>query len=104
MKLLWLTSGYSWGFRFLRDGGAPDPLVEYERHFPTSTLEPEFFTRTGDTVALRLTDPEGRKDDASRPISHDFVIYPPESKQLSSLSEARSLVWPLVAEEYASKY
>ena len=33
MSLIWATRGRTWGFRFLRDGGFPDPLPVYDLAF-----------------------------------------------------------------------
>lgn len=51
--LIWLTRGRSWGFRFLLDGGLPDPLPEYERVFErVDQDEPAACDRVADAVAL----------------------------------------------------
>jgi hypothetical protein len=72
--LIWATRGRSWGFRFLLDGGMPDPLLEFERVFADLGNEPTAWHRTAGKVALRFSDPLGRRDAAGRIIPHDFVV------------------------------
>lgn len=100
MTLIWATRGRTWGFRFLRDGGLADPLPVYERAFADAAGGREFFSRDGDSVALRFVDPEGRSDRSGRPISHDFVVQSPLADEIHSLEDGRRLIWPLVADQY----
>jgi hypothetical protein len=101
MKLIWATRGQTWGFRFLRDGGFPDPLPEYDKVFLGVEDEPEAWRRVGETVALRFPDPLGRQDVAGRVISHEFVVFGPLSEGIDSIEDGRRLVWPRVADEFA---
>lgn len=102
MSLIWATRGRSWGFRFLRSGGAEDPLLAYDELFDAlDDQQPEAFRRLGDRIALRFPDPEQRTDAAGRLIPHEFVLSGQEADGVSSLEEGRARVWPLVAAEYA---
>lgn len=102
MSLLWATRGRSWGFRFLRSGGAEDPLLAYDELFDAvDDQQPEVFRRLGDRVALRFPDPEQRTDAAGRTIPHEFVLSGKEADGISSLEEGRKQIWPLVAPQYA---
>ena len=102
MSLLWATRGRSWGFRFLRSGGAEDPLLPYDELFDAiDDQQPEVFRRLGDRVALRFPDPEQRTDAAGRTIPHEFVLSGSEADGVSSLAQGRDRIWPLVAAEYA---
>lgn len=104
MRLIWATRGRNWGFQFLRTGGYDDPLPQYEDALAAVGGKSEGFDRLEDgRVALRFSDPDGRTDSAGRVISHDFVIFPPESDDLLSLEGARALVWHEVADEYQQK-
>ena len=102
MSLLWATRGRTWGFRFLRSGGAEDPLLAYDELFDAvDGQQPEVFHRLGDRVALRFPDPERRTDAAGRIIPHEFVLSGAEADGVTSLAEGRARIWPLVAAEYA---
>lgn len=101
MNLIWVTRGRTWGFRFLSDGGYPDPLPEYEDVFSGVEDDPEVCRRAGEKVALRFPDPLKRQDVAGRVISHDFVIFRPLADRIDSVEDGRRLVWPLVADEFA---
>ena len=57
MNFIWATRGRTWGFRFVRDGGLPDPLVVYDTAFSGVGDEPEAWRRNAETVALRFPDP-----------------------------------------------
>ncbi|KIP51310.1 hypothetical protein SD72_16210 [Leucobacter komagatae] len=97
---MWSTRGRNWGFRFLRTGGLPHPLRTYEAAFAGIENSREIFRRQGDLAAIRFSDPEGRCDAAGRIIPQEFVLLAP-ANNVDSLEEAFSLLWPLVAEEYA---
>lgn len=100
MSLIWATRGRRWGFRFLRDGGAADPLPEYDAAFTGVGSDPSAFRRRGATVAVRFPDPLDRRDAAGRVIPHEFVVMPPLADQVDSVEDALEVVWPLVADEY----
>lgn len=100
MSLVWATRGRTWGFRFLRDGGLPDPLPVYDTAFSGVEDEPEAFRRNAETVALRFADPLGRRDVAGRVIPHEFVALGQMIEGIDSIEDGRQLVWPLVAEEF----
>lgn len=92
MKLIWATRGRTWGYRFLLEGGCDDPLPVYDQAFATIGDQDEVCRRSGDTVALRFPDPEGRRDDAGRVIGHDFVVFRPA--RTSSPPSRTDAVWP----------
>lgn len=100
MSLIWATRGRTWGFRFLRKGGFDDPLPPYDAAFADIGAGPNAFRRIGATVAVRFTDPSGRKDSAGRPIQHELVVLPPLSNEIGSVADALEQVWPLIAAEY----
>jgi hypothetical protein len=100
MSLIWATRGRTWGFRFILDGGFPDPLPEYDKAFLGVEDEPEVCHRVGETVALRFPDPLERKDIAGRVIPHEFVAFGPLTDQIDSVEDGRQLVWPLVADDF----
>lgn len=101
MNLLWATRGRSWGFRFLLDGGFDDPLSTYERAFAGFESQPTVCRRVGSHVALRFSDPSGRRDRAGRAIPHDVVVLPPLADDVRSVDDGLRLVWPRLAEAYA---
>lgn len=102
MTLIWATRGRTWGFRFLRDGGFPDPLPSYDAAFLGIGAGPSACRRTGATVAVRFPDPSGHQDSAGRVIPHELVVFPPLSLQIETVADALEKVWPLIADEYES--
>lgn len=100
-QLIWATRGHSWGFRFLLDAGFDDPLAEYERAFADVTDAPSTWATTGDRVALRFPDPQGRRDSAGRSIPHEFVLVGELAKQIHSVDDGLREVWPLVEDAFA---
>lgn len=101
MSFLWATRGRRWGFRFLRNDGVQDPLLEYEAAFLGAEDEAEFCRRVAETVALRFSDPLGREDVAGRLIPHEFVISGALADEVGTVEEGRKVIWPMVAEEFA---
>jgi hypothetical protein len=101
MSLIWATRGQNWGFRFLRNGGFPDPLPEYDKVFSGVEAKREVCCHVDEKLALRFPDPLGRKDVAGRVIPHEFVVFGPLADEIDSVEDGRQLVWPLVAEEFA---
>lgn len=99
-QLIWATRGRTWGFRFLLDAGLRDPLPEYEEAFSGLTDAPNVWARTGHAVAVRVADPQGRRDSAGRVIPHEFVAFGPLAESVSSVEDALTHVWPLVADAY----
>ncbi|WP_312180991.1 hypothetical protein [Arthrobacter sp.] len=104
MTLIWATRGRAWGFRFIHNGGAEDPLPVYNDVFSGFMDELELCRRVGERVALRFPDPLGRKDRAGRVIPHEFVVSGSLAEKINSVEDGLRLVWPLVAEEYAGSY
>lgn len=102
MNLIWATRGRSWGFRFLRDGGFPDPLPIYDHAFAGTEGEPTTFRRVGTQVALRFPDPDGRSDESGRVIPHDIVVLPPLADDIRSVDDGQRIVWPLIAGAFKS--
>ena len=100
MKLIWLTRGMTWGFRFLRDGGEADPLPAYDEVFSGLEAQLEFCRHVGDKVALRFADPLDRKDRAGRVIPQDFVVFGQLAGEIDTVEDGLRLVWPLVADEF----
>lgn len=111
MRFIWATRGRTWDFRFLENGGFPDPLPVYEAAFASMSGEPEAwrvvdetvglrFGVTGEMVALRFRDPLERRDRAGRVIPHEFVVIPSGTPDevyfIDSVDAGRSIVWPLV--------
>lgn len=101
MRMIWATRGRDWGFRFLRDGGFVDPLIEYQKTFSEVDESSEICCFVKDRVALRFPDPLGRRDRSGRVIVQEFVLLDPETG-LDSVGDARELVWPEVRDEFAA--
>lgn len=99
-QLIWATRGRTWGFRFLLDAGLGDPLPAYDEAFSGLTDAPDVWARKGQAVAVRLADPEGRRDSAGRVIPHEFVALGPLAESVSSVEDALTHLWPLVEGAY----
>jgi hypothetical protein len=106
VKLIWVTRGRTWGFRFLRRGGYEDPLPVYDSAFSGVEHESQTWRRVTKTaalpemVALRFPDPMERRDQAGRVIPHDFVVFSPLAGEIDSVEDGFRLVWPHVADEF----
>lgn len=94
--LIWATRGRNWGFRFLLDAGLGDPLPEYERAFAELADEPAVWRRSGQVVAVRFPDPEGRRDAARRVIPHEFVVFGDGADVVNSVYDGKQHLWPMV--------
>jgi hypothetical protein len=101
VRLIWATRGRSWGFRFLLNGGLPDPLPIYERSFAGLENERTTCHPVERGVVLRFPDPLGRRDASGRAIPHDFVVFGELANGIASVEDGLQRVWPLVAEVYA---
>lgn len=101
-NLIWATRGRTWGFRFLLDAGLEDPLLDYERAFGSLRDEPDMWRRNDGNVAVRISDPLGRRDSAGRVIPHEFVVFGDLANSVETVEDCLREVWPLVAEVYAS--
>lgn len=99
MKLIWATRGRTWGFRLLRTGDLPDPLLALEAALSLLGDEPQAWRRDGPRAVVRFLDPRGRQDLAGRVIPHEAVLLEPEASNVDSFEEARRAVWAEV-EEY----
>lgn len=100
MKFAWATRGKHWGFRFLAAGGLKDPRPTYLRLFADHDGQPTVLQRTGQYLAIRFPDPEGRTDAAGRVIPHEFIVLPPVPHTIATVQDAIAALWPLVADTY----
>jgi hypothetical protein len=106
MTFIWATRGRTWGFRFLRTRGSEDPLPVYETAFSGVEDRAQAWCRVAGTgavpelVALRFSDPEGRRDLAGRVIPHDFVVFGALADEVDSVEAGRQRIWPLVADDF----
>lgn len=98
MSWIWATRGKNWGFRFLASAGLTDPLPTYEAAFAGVGDDVETIARKADRVAVRFTDPKGRRDRAGRLIPHEFVFLADDVARVQCIDDARGLFWPLVAD------
>lgn len=91
--VVWATRGRSWGFRFLLDGGFPDPLQPYDQAFAGTEGERTVCRRVSSRVALRFPDPDGRCDASGRVIPHDIIVLPPLADDVHSIEDGQRLIW-----------
>lgn len=101
MSIIWATRGYTWGFRFLRDGGYGNVLSFYEQAFSSIGDSLTEFCINDDSVAVRFADPLNRKDRSGRVIPHEFVISEPEMDSIGSIDDVMEKIWSSVEVEYA---
>ncbi len=102
MNIVWATRGRTWGFRFLLDAGLRDPLPTYDLAFDGSEGDRMVYRRVGAHVALRFPDPSGRQDQSGRVIPHDIVLLPPLADDVHSVEDGLRVVWPLLADAFAT--
>lgn len=102
MRLLWATRGRDWGFRFLRDDLPGDPLPTYERAFEGTGDESGVWRVDADTVAVRVLDPEDRRDRAGRAIPHEIVIFGPPADRIVTVDDFLLAAWPTIADDYSA--
>lgn len=100
VDLIWATRGRTCGFRFLLDGGVPNPLALYESAFVGAEHETALCRRSDGRITLRFPDPLGRTDTARRIIPHDFVILDPAKTLIGSIDDGVREIWPIVAKAY----
>lgn len=100
-SLIWATRGRSWGFRFLLDGGLPDPLPAYDVAFSNLRDTPTAWRRVAGKVSLRFDDPLTRRDASGRVIPHEFVVSGTLGDEIESVEDGLLKVWPLVSSAYA---
>lgn len=77
-------------------------MPEYERAFSGIEDKRQAWQRVDGVVAVRFTDPGNRRDRSGRVISHDFVLFDIPERAVKSIEDAKDLVWPRVAVEYAA--
>ena len=106
MTLIWATRGRDWGFRFIRNDLAVDPLAFYDSAFAGIEDASEVRRHITETraqpamVALRFDDPDGRKDRAGRVIPHDFVVFDALADEVDSVEAGLRRIWPLVSDDF----
>jgi hypothetical protein len=103
VTLIWATRGRTWGHRFLLDGGHTDPLPIYDEVFSHVADKRELCAEVGGRVALRLADPQGRKDLAGRIIVHEFVVFLPLATKVTTIDEGLQHIWnrPDIGDRYS---
>jgi hypothetical protein len=112
-EYLWSTRGLQWDFRLRHKPSIPcrDWLSVYEDAFNRSD-DLDFFAkkevlidgRSELCVALRFPDPEGRRDEATRVIPHEFVVFGELAERIQDNQQGKELLWSIVKEEYDRIY
>jgi hypothetical protein len=99
------------GFRFMMDGGLPDPLHEHDlAGFSSNSVYPvgpgEFrrYGTNSEKVAVAFHDPKGRTDASGRVIPHYVVIPKEHSEGINTFEDAKNKAWSLVQSNYDKQY
>lgn len=106
-SILHSTRGRNKGFTFLKTGGTPTPLAEYDAAGFSVGSSGDYFRRYGNAnekVASRFADPNGRKDRAGRPIFHEVIVPPSMSNDINSVKDVVDKIWPMVKDDYDAFY
>ena len=98
------TRGKNKGFTFLKKGGVPTFLEEYETMFGVDSSESNIFKRQGGKIGASFLDPDGKKDFAGRVIPHQIIIPKSMTQGINSLDDVKSKIWPLLKDQYESYY
>lgn len=94
------------GYRYMGRGGLKDasaevfrsPIAEFEKNG-----QREGFKRYGDNlekIAVRFKDPNGRLDQATRPIHHDLIIPKDMASDIKNIDDVMTKVWPKISAAY----
>ena len=105
-ELIHATRGKNKGFAFLKQGGIPNYLQEYESAFGHRP-EPGMFQRFGknsEKIAASFLDPEGKKDFAGRIIPHEIIIPSTMAHGINNLDDVKTKIWPLLKETHDNFY
>lgn len=99
------SRGKNKGFRFLQNGGLPDPLHEYERAgFPLSDNTHVRYGKNNEKIAVSFHDPKGRRDFAGRPLHHEVILPKEHAAGLNDFESVKQKAWSLVQARYEPFY
>lgn len=100
--IIHLTRGKTKGLRFQKQGGTPNHFEVWEKTLGkyAHSSERSIFERTGDFIAARFMDPEGRVDQSGRVIPHEVIIPKSMSAGVNSIEDVRAKIWPLLKDTY----
>jgi hypothetical protein len=103
--LIHASRGKNKGFHFIKSGGLPDPLHDYEKAFGADSGKAEMFRRLDDgRIAAGFLDPQGRSDHAGRMIPHQVLIPHSMASGINNLDDVRNKIWPLLKPTYDTMY
>jgi hypothetical protein len=101
------AAGRNVGNRFLMNGGLKDPYPEIRKSGLDEDPGVGYFRRYGsrnEKVAAVIRDPEGRRDRATRPITHMIIVPESMAKGLNSAEDVERVVWPQIRDQYSQAY
>lgn len=101
-SLIYLARAKNKGLTFHSKGDTPDFFSVFDKMGLNGEVPNNHFSKDSETghVAARLLDPLGRKDFASRPIAHDFVIPKAMAQGINTIDDVREKIWPKVSDQY----
>lgn len=104
MDLIHATRGKTKGFTFLKQGGVPTFLQEYENAFGHDSGQTGVFKKVGGKIAVSFLDPDGKKDFAGRLIPHEILIPKSMAHGINNVDDVMEKIWPLLKDQYESYY
>lgn len=98
------SRGKNRGFRFIKNGGVPDPLVEYMKSSLLKSETQGFEKYDGGKVAVSFLNPDGLKDKSGRVIPISLVIPKSQATGINSTDDVLKSVWPQIKDAFLSNY
>lgn len=92
------------GFQFVKSGGLPSPLSEYESVFGADRFEPGLKKLSDGRVAAAFHDFNGRVDRAGRVIPHQVIIPKAMASDVSNMDDVKTKIWPQLKDAYDGLY
>lgn len=102
--VLLASRGHSKGFHFIKNGGLPSPLADYENAFGQNKGGVSFKKLDDGRIASGFLDPEGRADFAGRPITHQVLIPKTLAVNIDSNDDVVTQIWPQIQADYGAMY
>lgn len=105
-NLIFASKPKNAGFMVMNNGNHPSPIEMMDEVFGDKAVGPETDTLIDSPrgKGIYLSDPEGRKDRAGRPISHVILIPNSMKDSVNSRDDVVNDIWPKVKDDYDYDY